>query len=130
MGEEARAPTWLLEGQAPVARVLLELDLLQGEDGCRCGERGDRQAESQVGAPTPTEHPTWPGNPLHSGLALEHLTGLSGGFLDLTSFAHSCRREHMEASPVPKAAQLDQGHWPLCSHSSTRTCCPLSLVLG
>jgi hypothetical protein len=32
-GVGACGPTWVLEGQATIAWVLLELDLLQGEDG-------------------------------------------------------------------------------------------------
>lgn len=44
------APTWLLKGQAPVARVLLQLNLLQGEDGGSWEERGERKGESWAGA--------------------------------------------------------------------------------
>lgn len=43
-----QAPTWLLEGQAPVAGVLLELDLLQGEEGGSCRQRGHRPGDSSV----------------------------------------------------------------------------------
>lgn len=50
-GSSGGGPTWLLKGQAPVARVLLELDLLQGEDGGSYSEGGERQGESWVRAP-------------------------------------------------------------------------------
>ena len=43
-----QAPTWLLEGQAPVAGILLELDLLQGEEGGGCGQRGHRPGDGSV----------------------------------------------------------------------------------
>lgn len=43
-----QGPTWLLEGQTPVAGVLLELDLLQGEEGGSCGQRGHRPGDRSV----------------------------------------------------------------------------------